>query len=438
MTARAIVRTLAISLLLLACDCGGAPPTGLAAYGDGYEVTPSDSWTLPGLRFYRVIQLGVQDHSSVQIVAVDASGTVISGADLFMRFHDLPPEALAERACSTLIDGCTPLAAADPSAAMWLDGDASRVEAPHVVDGHLVFDIIEGDMAPRAVRITVDLANGNILARDPLRDLAAAPPGPTLPAVALPATMTLTMGVPDPTAPHFVSATLDTTGSPMTISGCVSTVAGACAASVLIRLDADATAELGSLYRDVLAIPRCEPEATVAGDLPYELSWPGALREYRGSMPGEDAQIAARSSGACRADARLARWIGRYVRAESRARSELPHPISIVVDATDGSGPRFVNATLDLDGTSRITGCTANVRGVCHATHDVELDAVQSARARALVEDLRAEPCHVPFPAGAPLSLAVGRDYDGRCAADAALAWWAAGIVDPTAMGAND
>jgi len=242
------------------------------------------------------------------------------------------------------------------------------------------------------------------------------------------------MGAPLPGPASFVTATF-TSGSPSTITGCVSSVAGECAATALVTLDADASTELERGVAGVLAIPRCEPEAIVAGDLEYHLAWAGAPREYEGHIASDESTIAARGSGPCRADARLAWWIARYILAASRPASDAPTPFSVTFDASSAETPRFVNATVDLVAAPpTIFGCTASVRGSCRRTHQLELDLVQSARLRALVEDVRAEPCHVPFPAGAAFSLEMSLAYDGRCGADQALALWVANTLDPSAF----
>src|SRR5262249_20235297 len=111
-----LLRTLAIAPLLLACACGGTSAITRRYPPEHSEVTDPTQWSSPGLRFYRVAMVGVQDRSSLSIVALDENGTMIEGSDLFHRFASLPPQELAEHACYTLIDGCIPLGAADPSA----------------------------------------------------------------------------------------------------------------------------------------------------------------------------------------------------------------------------------------------------------------------------------------------------------------------------------
>ncbi len=433
MSLRTLIRCLAAPWLLFACNCGGGGdglPAALARYPrDQFAVTATDAWSVPGLRLYRVSAVGEQDLSSTRLVALDEHDSLIEGGALFVRFGSLPPDELATRACLTVMDGCTPLAEADPSGARWVGGDASRVHGARVEDGHLVMDALVGDMAPRVVRLTIDLATGEILSRDTLEAAPASPPPPG--AGAIPGEIRATVGID---GGRFVTATLTST-PPATVIGCVSSVAGTCFATLRIPLDDEATSELARLLADVSAIPRCEPEGIFPGDLDYELSWEGAPRTYEGHVPADEHTMAARGSGPCRADARLAWWIARWVLASSRPASELPTPLVVTLDASSGSGPRFVNATAHFDTTPpTIVGCTATVGGSCRATHQVELDELGTARLLALVEDVRAEPCHVPFPEGTGMSIAMSLAYDGRCGADARLAWWVARTLDPSAF----
>ncbi|MFO0682288.1 MAG: hypothetical protein U0234_09570 [Sandaracinus sp.] len=430
MTPRSLARCAALPLLLLACDCGGTSdglPAALARYPrDVYSVTPTDETSVPGLRFYRVTTIGELDHSSTSLVALDEHDTLLEGSDLFVRFSGMPPDELARRACVTLTDGCTPLAEGDPSGAMWVGGEASRIHAPRIEEGHLVFDAVVGDMAPSVVHMTVDVASGTILSRETLsREPSESPATET---GVRPIHATVAIG-----ADRFVTATLEGRA----VIGCVSSVVGTCFATLRVPLDGAAEAELAQLLADVRAIQLCEPEAIVPGDLDYQLSWEGAPRAYAGHLPADESNIAARGSGPCRADARLAWWIARWILASSRAASEMPSPLSVTLDVTRDAGPSFVNATVHWTGARpTIEGCTAAVGGSCRATHQVELDEARAARLAALVEDVRSEPCHVPFPAGAPLSIPMSLAYDGRCGADAALAWWVAEALEPGAFAA--
>jgi len=421
-SARVALRSLAYALLLFACQCGASgPPSALDRYRESHEISLTTQWSSPGLRFYRVSELGVQDRSSTSIVAVDASGTLIEGAELFAHFASLPPDELAAHACFTLIDGCAPLTDHDPDGARWLDGDASRVRAPHREGDRLVFDIVEGDMAPRVMRMTIDVPSGTIVSRDALREPAPA-------TLTIAASIFVTLGIGGAT-PHYVTATY----AAGAVNGCVSNIAGTCLATVLATLDVDAQRELEQLLGEVAAIPRCEPDGVFADDLAYSMSWEGAPREYTGAIPSNESQMSARNGGPCRADARLAWWIARWVLAQSRPPSELP-TIVANVDVSTASEPRFVNATARIGESScTIVGCVTSDHGGCHATTTVVLDAVQSTRLRALVEDVRAEPCHVPFPTSEALDIDAGIDYDGRCPADPALGLWIARTLVPPA-----
>ena len=270
---------------------------------------------------------------------------------------------------------------------------------------------------------------------------AEAPATSTSPVTTAPATSTapatiarstdisVTSGIPGSTL--FVTATLER-DSPLVVVGCVSSVAGACAATARIVLDDDAPSELDELVRAVEARPRCEPVGFSPGDPVYTLSLAG--RSYDGHLPAAQDQIAARTAGACPSDARLAWWIARFVVATSRTPAELPSRVDAHVDVTT-TDPRFVTAWVE-PGPSElaIVGCTSGVAGSCRATRQIVLDATQRARFGALLEDVRSEPCHVPFPIGAALEIDVGLVYDGRCGADAELAWWMARLLDPDAM----
>lgn len=239
------------------------------------------------------------------------------------------------------------------------------------------------------------------------------------------------LGVPgDPL--RWVMATLD--DEPLEVTGCVMPERGPCEESMRVVLDDDAREELQALLDDVAATPRCEPEGIHEGDREYTLRVEGGAR-YSGHVPADGSQMTARNGGPCRADARLAWWIARWLVGAARPASEQPSSVIVTLDATSASGPRFVNATIDLgSGPWAIVGCTASVAGACIATQRVVLDDAGRAHLGALLEDVRSEPCHAPFPAGAGLSIATGLVYDGPCGADAELAWWAATRLDPSAL----
>lgn len=253
------------------------------------------------------------------------------------------------------------------------------------------------------------------------------PPPTTIPEpIAASADIHVTAGIPG--AANFVTATL-TRGAPLVVIGCVSSVAGACAATQRIVLDDDARAELEGAIAAVHAMPRCEPAGFTAGDPEYALELGGT--SYTGHFPAAESQIAGRTAGPCLADARLAWWIARWIIGSSRAPSELPSSLDVRVDES-GSEPRFISATVDLTMSSlTIVGCVSALAGSCRATREVALDGTGRARLLTLLEDVRAAPCHEPFPIGATLSITTGLVYDGPCGADWTLASWIARAIQP-------
>ncbi len=290
----------AAMMVLAGCECAGGLPSAMRTYGEGYDVVPTTEWTLEGYRFYRVSVIGA-DPPSTQIVALDeATDAHVEGAALFALFSDLPPEGLASHACFTLLDGCTPLADADPRAAAALGGETSLVRAPHLDDqDRLVFDVARDRPTPEATRITIDVRGGRIASRATLHAPEAA---------SEPETIHVTLGL-SAAPPSFVTATYT---SPATIDGCISALAGACVATTRVTLEEEANEELTQLLADVRAMPRCEPGGIEPGDLDYTLSWPGSP-SYVGSVPADASRMAARNEGPCRADARLAWWIAHWI-----------------------------------------------------------------------------------------------------------------------------
>jgi hypothetical protein len=302
---RLCAMALGATLVLAGCECAGGLPSALRTYGDGYDVVRATEWTLAGYRFSRVSVIGA-DPPSTQIVALDeATGERVEGAALFALFSDLPPEGLASHACFTLLDGCTPLADADPRAATALGGDASLVRAPHLDDqDRLVFDVVRDRPTLEATRVTVDVRGGRIASRATLHAPDAA---------SEPETIRVTLGV-SATPPSFVTATYT---APATIDGCISAVAGACVATTRVTLDEEANDELTRWVADVRAMPRCEPGGIEPGDLDYTLSWPGSP-SYVGSVPPDASRMEGRNAGPCHADARLAWWIASRIVAAAR------------------------------------------------------------------------------------------------------------------------
>lgn len=246
--------------------------------------------------------------------------------------------------------------------------------------------------------------------------------------------LTVELSAPGLDRVRVVSAAL-TDDAPLVVTGCVMPESAPCEESMRVVLDDDAREELQALLDDVAATPRCEPDGIFPGDRDYTLSVEGGAT-YAGHIPADPAQMAARTGGPCRADARLAWWIARWLMGATRSASENPASVSGTVDTSSSAGPRFVSASIDLSERTgvAVVGCTSSVRGTCRGTTRVALDAPALARLSALLEDVRSEPCHVPFPSGATLAVEAGLVYDGPCGADADLAWWMATQLDPNAL----
>jgi len=247
------------------------------------------------------------------------------------------------------------------------------------------------------------------------------------------ATLHVDLEAPGLDRARFVSATLG--GDPLAITGCVMPESAPCEESMRVEFDDDASEELGALLADVGDMPRCEPEALQPGDRTYRATFGGNDTVYAGPLPADPTQIAARTTGPCRADARLVWWVARWLIAATRAASEQPSIVSATVDASRESSPRFTQASIDFGRSPlAVEGCTSSTRSACAAMQRVELDSRALARLGALLEDVRSEPCHAPFPSAAPLTIETGLLYDGPCGADADLAWWAATRLDPSAL----
>ncbi len=229
---------------------------------------------------------------------------------------------------------------------------------------------------------------------------------------------------------HFVSARLTADG-PLAVTGCVMPERAPCEESMRVVLDDDAREEIEALLGDLGEQPTCEHEPAEAGDRSYALRVDET--RYEGTVPADPARLSTRIAGPCHADARLAWWIARWLVATTRARSDLPSRLEVTIDATRTS-PHFVVAAIDLASSPLVVeGCASDSRS-CAGAQRVTLDGAALARLGALLEDVRSEPCHSPFPSGAVLAIEAGLVYDGPCGADADLAWWLATQLVPGAL----
>jgi len=85
----------------------------------------------------------------------------------------------------------------------------------------------------------------------------APPPSSAVPPTST-ASTTVRVSAGMPGSTEFVTASLDVT-DPLAVIGCISNVAGECAATARVVLDHDARAELDAALAAVRAMPRCEP-----------------------------------------------------------------------------------------------------------------------------------------------------------------------------------
>ncbi len=91
-----------------------------------------------------------------------------------------------------------------------------------------------------------------------------------------------------------------------TLTGCISEVPGACDKSGAFVVGPAGRTELLRIWKEVRATPRCEPEARVPGDRFFEITH--GDETFAGRVPANEAELATRNDGPCRAGARLAMW----------------------------------------------------------------------------------------------------------------------------------
>jgi len=138
--------------------------------------------------------------------------------------------------------------------------------------------------------------------------LACLPAAAQAPAT-VPARIVAVIGVPGtpPGAPRYLNVTVETSGSPWTLVGCVATVPRACYRTHRVILDAAARTELRAHIAAIRAMPRCEPEGFAPGDPAYSLDT--GQEEWTGHLPADPAQIPGRTRDPCAATTALAWWI---------------------------------------------------------------------------------------------------------------------------------
>ncbi len=179
-----------LAIVSVACSCGaGGATRGVV---EGAESTPFTAWPEPGLRLERRC-VTAPDLSRCHVVGIEADGSELSGRALWTRIapaHAGDADALARRTMDVLLGH---------AGGSWLDADTDRerssfvseaewaiVRAPSIEDGSVVFDLMEGEMHPEAMRARVHIASGAV-EHQPLRELASAAAEAIGPALCAPA-----------------------------------------------------------------------------------------------------------------------------------------------------------------------------------------------------------------------------------------------------------
>lgn len=158
---------IAAMFALAACNGCGAKsnvPPALAQYNaPQWEVRPFDAYAIPGVRLYRVVEVGVMDKSTTFVVGVDDAGKKVEGFDLVKRSGDRPAKDLAERVVAFMLDGGAIVGPDSVSGGFpYPEAEKALVKPPVNEDGKLTFWMSQGDMHPTLVRFVLDLATGKM------------------------------------------------------------------------------------------------------------------------------------------------------------------------------------------------------------------------------------------------------------------------------------
>jgi len=155
---------------VLSASCSGAQSEGAGTAAD----EAFTGWTMSGVTLHRSCQ-EADDRSSCGVWGTDdATGSRLSGEELFQRLpEDTSAEVLASRAQDLLLgrSGQEPL---DPEAAaassFVSEGERSVITAPRLEANVLVFFALEGEMHPTAMELRVDRQTSRIT-RTPVVEL---------------------------------------------------------------------------------------------------------------------------------------------------------------------------------------------------------------------------------------------------------------------------
>ncbi|MBN8613270.1 MAG: hypothetical protein J0L92_21940 [Deltaproteobacteria bacterium] len=151
-------------------SCSGAQPEGAGTAAD----ETFTGWTMSGVTLHRSCQ-EADDRSSCGVWGTDdATGSRLSGEELFQRLpSDTSAAVLASRAQDLLLgrSGQEPL---DPEAAATSsfvsEGERSVITAPRLEENVLVFYALEGEMHPTAMELRVDRRTSSVT-RTPVVEL---------------------------------------------------------------------------------------------------------------------------------------------------------------------------------------------------------------------------------------------------------------------------
>jgi hypothetical protein len=121
----------------------------------------------------------------------------------------------------------------------------------------------------------------------------------------MPASLHAHIGLPGSPG-RFANVGIDFGTTAWELSGCISS-GGGCRATRSVTLTAAQRTELVRLWQEVATMGRCEPAGFHPGDPEYTIDTPAA--SYSGHLPAAAADVPARTTGPCLADARLAWWL---------------------------------------------------------------------------------------------------------------------------------
>lgn len=125
---------------------------------------------------------------------------------------------------------------------------------------------------------------------------------------ALPARIDAQIGLPGTGPARYLNVSIDLGSGPRwSITGCVASAPGACAATATIPLDDAGRRELVQRIQAMQARMRCPPPRPSPGDPTFTISTPSD--SWVGALPRDPAQIPARTAGVCAASEGLAWWL---------------------------------------------------------------------------------------------------------------------------------